>query len=218
MYVCSVLRSEGGNEYTVYDELGSKYQISGGDLRRLEIPFTGREEDYPVEMADSLRELLSECHEKLRCIKYLQWYIESYGEKSKKRFLEKCRENDYSAGVANTAIELLCEYGVIDEIRSCERRIVAYARDKLYGKFRIKNELYAKGYEKASIEAAFENSEVDFYENAVLMYRKLTRNGVPSDFKERRKIADKMVRYGYSFDEIKYASSEVYGEGEVFDD
>ena len=59
---------------------------------------------------------------------------------------------------------------------------------------------------------AFENSDIDFYENAVRMYGTLTKNGVPVDFREKKKIADKMVRYGYSFDEIKYASSVEYEE------
>lgn len=212
MLVCNVLRSEGGNEYTVYDELGSKYIISGKDLRKLGIPFTGRAEDYPLEKEDECRRELGFAADKLRCIKYIQWYIDGYGEKSKKRLLEKCRENDYSESVALQAIDVLCEYSVIDEVRSCERKIASYIRDKLYGKYRIKQELYAKGYERASIDEALSKCETDFYENAVLMYRKLTKKGVPCDIKEKKKIADKMARYGYSYDEIKYASSVEYEE------
>ncbi len=210
MLVLKIYRSEGGNEYTVVDDTRTKYTVSAGDFKRFGIPFSDREEDYPIECPDNFREHFASASDKLRCVKYLQWYITSYGEKSKRRLLEKCRENDYSVECAEDAIELLCEFSVINEVYACERRIGAYAREKLYGKYRIKQELLQKGYEKSNIEEAFENSEIDFYENALLMYRKLTKNGVPSDFREKKKIADKMIRYGYSFDEIKYASSVEY--------
>ena len=210
MLITKIYRSELGNEYTVVDETRAKYTLSAGDFKRIGICFSEKDDDYPIELPDNFREHLEEGAQKLRCVKYLQWYITSYGEKSIKRLTEKCRENDYPEECAEDAIELLCEFSVINEVSACERRICAYAREKLYGKFRIKQELSAKGYAGESISEAFENCEVDFYENAVLMYGKLAKNGVPQDYKDKKKIADKMVRYGYSYDEIKYASSVEY--------
>lgn len=210
MLITDVTRSDGGNEYTVRDETGSKYIVSAGDLRRLEIPFTGRSEDYPIELPDEVREKLSFAADKLRCVKYLQWYISGYGEKSIKKLIEKCRENGYEAEAAKSAAELLCEFSVINELSSCERRISAYANEKLYGKYRIRQELSAKGYRRENIDEALESCEIDFYENAVKMYRKLTKRGTPQDIQEKKKLCDKMVRYGYSFDEIKYATSCEY--------
>ncbi len=210
MLITDVTRSDGGNEYTVRDETGSKYVISAGDLRRCGIPFAEHSEDYPFELPDDVREKLAFSADKLRCIKYIQWYIGSYGEKSKKRLIQKCRENDYSAECAESAVELLCEFSAIDEVSACERRIAAYANEKLYGKFRIRAELSAKGYARESIDEAMESCEIDFFENAAKMYLKLTKWGVPEDIRERKKIADKMVRYGYSYDEIRYASSCEY--------
>lgn len=212
MLILKIYRSEGGNEYTVVDETNSKYTLSAGDFKRFGIPFSDKDDDYPMECPDSFREHFVQGSDKLRCIKYLQWYITSYGEKSKTRLAEKCRENGYSESTALDAIDVLCEFSVINEVNACERRIGAYAREKLYGRYRIKQELSAKGYERDSISEAFEICEIDFYENAVLMYRKLTKKGEPQDYNEKRKIADKMVRYGYSFDEIKYASSAEYEE------
>lgn len=210
MLITKIYRSEGGNEYTVVDETVTKYTVSAGDFKRFGIVFSDRDEDYPVECPDSFRERLAHCSDKLRCIKYLQWYIASYGEKSKRRLIGKCVENDYISDIAREAVEVLCEFSVIDEVSACERRISAYTREKLYGKYRIKQELSAKGYEKESITVAFENCDIDFYENACRMYAKLTKNGDPKDLREKKKIADKMIRYGYSYDEIKYASSAEY--------
>ena len=207
MLITKIYRSEGGNEYTVVDEARAKYTLSAGDFKRIGIAFLDNDDDYPIELPDNFREHLEEGAQKLRCVKYLQWYITSYGEKSIKRLAEKCRENDYSEECAKEAIGLLCEFSVINEVAACERRIGAYAREKLYGKYRIRQELSAKGYMRESIDRAFEECEVDFYENAAKMYAKLTKNGTPTDFREKKKLADKLVRYGYSYDEIKYASS-----------
>lgn len=212
MLILKIYRSEGGNEYTVVDDTRTKYTVSAGDFKRFGLVFSDRDDDYPIECPDEFREHFAESADKLRCVKYLQWYITSYGEKSKKKLYEKCRENGYSEECAEDAIELLCEFSVIDEVYACERRISAYAREKLYGRYRIRQELMQKGYEKSSIEEAFERVEIDFYENAALMYQKLTKNGIPIDFREKKKIADKMVRYGYSFDEVRYASSVEYEE------
>lgn len=210
MRITDVTRSDGGNEYTVKDETGSRYIITAGDLKRLEIPFTGRCEDYPFEMPEEVREKLYFAANKLRCVKYLQWYISGYGEKSIKRLIEKCRENGYEKEVSESTADLLCEFSVIDETSACERRISAYANEKLYGKYRIRQELSAKGYRRGNIDAAFEKCEIDFYENAVKLYKKLTKRGTPQDIQGKKKLCDKMVRYGYSFDEIKYATSCEY--------
>lgn len=210
MLITKIVPSETGNEYTIYDETCAKYILSAADFKRLKITYSGDESEFPKEVSDNIRNELSEYAEKLRCVKYLQWYIQSYGEKSVKRLLEKCRENGYSNEISEAATALLIKYNVIDEIAACKRRITVYAEDKLFGKYRIKQELFAKGYSKKSVEVAFEDCETDFYENAVAMYAKLTKNGVPKDYHEKKKLCDKMVRYGYSYDEIKFASSVEY--------
>jgi len=212
MFITKIYRSEGGNEYTVVDDTRAKYTISAGDFKRFGIAFSDNEGDYPMECPDNFRDHFEKGANKLRCVKYLQWYISSYGEKSIKRLSEKCRENDYEDDVTKEAIDLLCEFSVIDEVRACERRIGVYAAEKLYGRYRIRAELSAKGYRRENIDRAFEECDIDFYENAVKMYMKLTRGATPTDIRERKKLADKMVRYGYSYDEIKYASSTEYDE------
>ena len=210
MLITRIYRSEGGNEYTIVDETATSYTVSAGDFRKFELVFSDSDDDYPIKCPEDFRNQLASCSDKLRCIKYLQWYITSYGEKSKRRLIGKCMENNYTPETAHEAVEVLCEFSVINEVSACERRISSYAREKLYGRYRIKQELSAKGYEKESIAEAFEGCDIDFYENACKMYKKLTRNSNPVDFREKKKIADKMLRYGYCFDEIKYASSAEY--------
>ncbi len=212
MYICDACASSGGNEYTLTDETGTKYTITSADLHRLGVPFSDKREDYPYHLADENREKLSFYADKLRCIKYLQYYISSYGAKSIRRLSEKCREKGYSNECIAESVGILCSFSAVDEKSDCERRISSLATEKLYGRYRIKKELISKGYMRENIEDALENCEIDFYANARLLYLKLIRRGIPGDIFERKKIADKMVRYGYSFDQIKYASSIEFEE------
>lgn len=210
MYISDVRVSDGGKEYIVVDDTASNYIISFADFKRTEIPFSENSTDYPFYVDDELREKLQFYASKLRCIKYLQYYITNYGEKSIKKLREKAAAKEYSQEVVIAATELLCEFSVIDEVRNCERRIQNLAKSKLYGRYRIRQELIASGFQKENINEAFENIEIDYYENAKKLYLKLALRKDISDFRERKKISDKMVRYGYSFDEIKYASSCEY--------
>lgn len=207
MYITDVTRSEGGNEYRVTDDTGSCYTISSADLRRAEIPFFENSQEYPYFVEDEVREKLAFSASKLRCVKYLQYYITNYGEKSIKKLCEKAIEKEYSPLVAKAATDLLCEFSVIDEVQNCIRRIQSLADIKLYGKFRIRQELVVKGFRRENILEAFKKVEIDYYENAQKLYKKLSLHKDISDIRERKKISDKMVRYGYSFDEIKYVSS-----------
>ncbi len=207
MYISDVRLSDGGKEYIVFDDTASSYIISFADFRRTEIPFSENSADYPFYADDELREKLQFYASKLRCIKYLQYYITNYGEKSIKKLREKAVAKEYSQEIVIAATDLLCEFSVIDEVRNCERRIQNLANSKLYGRYRIRQELIVSGFLKESINEAFENVEIDYYENAQRLYRKLTLHKDISDIRERKRISDKMVRYGYSYDEIKYASS-----------
>ena len=51
-------------------------------------------------------------------------------------------------------------------MQNCIRRIQSLAGTKLYGKFRIRQELTVKGFERGNILEAFEKVDIDYYENA----------------------------------------------------
>ena len=204
--------SASGNEITVTGEDKSRFTMSAADFRRSGLPNPENADAYPYELDDERYDALVLCDEKLGALKYLQSYIASYGEKSEKKLAEKARAKGFSRESADLALCVLRDFGVVNELESCRSRIEAYAHDKLYGRYRIRTELYAKGYRRDTIDAALEDRGIDFFEQAKELYRKLTKNGVPDDPKEKKKIADKMTRCGYSYEEIRYAADAYFEE------
>ena len=76
---------------------------------------------------------------------------------------------------------------------------------KLWGKKRIYRELCAKGYDRDIIASELEGvDEETLVNNCVALFRK-KHKVFPSDPETQKKIIASLVRYGYSFGEIKRA-------------
>lgn len=204
--------STSGNEITVTGEDSNRYTLTAGDYRRFGLPTPENGGAYPLEIDEERYDALVLYAEKLNALKYLQGYIASYGEKSEKKLAEKARANGFTRESTELALAVLRDFGVVNEPEACRNRIEGYAREKLYGRYRIRTELYGKGYRRDTIDAALEDCDIDFFELAKELYRKLTKNGVPDDPKEKKRIADKMTRYGYSYEEIRCAADAYFDE------
>ena len=77
------------------------------------------------------------------------------------------------------------------------------ANRKLYGKNRIRKELFAKGFEEAVIRSALEALDIDFAE---LCARRIASMGGLPCFEERaakQKAIAALMRYGFSYDDIR---------------
>lgn len=128
----------------------------------------------------------------------------SYSSSSRKRLVSRLRNKGIDRESAESAAQYLKDVGAINEELDVERQ-VDLCLHKLWGKKRIYRELLAKGYEKEHIVNAIDNiSKEQLIENCVLLLRKKHRT-IPKDSDVRKKIVGSLVRYGYSFDEIKCA-------------
>jgi regulatory protein len=105
---------------------------------------------------------------------------------------------------AASAAEHLETLGLINEEADVER-LVSSCLAKLWGKKRIYRELCAKGYDKSIVSEELSKIEQDtLVENCVALFRK-KHKVFPNDPETQKKIIASLVRYGYSFDEIKRA-------------
>ena len=138
----------------------------------------------------------------------------SYSASSKKRLVQRLRNKGIDKESAETAASHLAQIGAINEEFDVERQLDLCLR-KLWGKKRIYKELLAKGYEKEYIsEALLEIDKEQMIENCALLLRKKHRT-IPDDSAVRKKIVGSLVRYGYTFDEIKAAFEIVLREIET---
>ena len=128
----------------------------------------------------------------------------SYSASSERRLAMRLRNKGFDKDSANFAASHLKSMGVINEELDVERA-VSVCLKKLWGKKRIYRELCFKGYESDIISR--ELSSVDgekWIDNCRALYKKKFCKGATTP-DEQKKIIASLVRYGYSFSEIKIA-------------
>ena len=122
-----------------------------------------------------------------------------YADNTEKRLREKLFHKGYSTDEVDFAIEYAKKMDYLNESRFLEAFIYSLANTKLYGKRRIIQELYVKGFTREVISEA-DFSEIDFTANCFKRLR-MTKN----NYSDTRKLYAALLRYGYSPDEIKEA-------------
>ena len=128
----------------------------------------------------------------------------SYSASSRVRLVQRLRSKGIDRDSATEAAEHLQKIGAIDE-RADVERLVRGDLKKLWGKKRIYSDLCAKGYERDIIAAEIENIDEDILlKNCRMLFLKRFKK-MPDDPTEQKKIVASLVRYGYTFSEIKRA-------------
>lgn len=130
----------------------------------------------------------------------------SFSSSSRRALQLKLMKHGYEAEISLLVLERLEANGLLREndfaIREGERCL-----EKLWGERRIHAHLKEKGYSDEAVSGvffAFEDMDVDFYENCLILLKK-KHSHLPKDKKELQKIIASLMRYGYSLSQIKQA-------------
>ena len=127
-----------------------------------------------------------------------------YSASSRVRLAQRLRSKGIDKESADSAAEHLQKLGLINEKADVERQVTSCLK-KLWGRKRIYRELCAKGY---SAEIVGTNisliDEETMVQNCATLIRKKYRV-IPDEPNERKKVVASLVRYGYTFSEIKEA-------------
>lgn len=134
--------------------------------------------------------------------------ILAYGRNSEKTLASKLRMRGFSDEIAADAARYMQEHGYIKEDEDAVREVDCCFR-KLWGSRRILMHLHEKKYDDDAIAAAREYmGTLDFTENCVKLIRE-KYGTLPKEEKEHQRVISGLVRYGYSFTEIKAAAKIV---------
>ena len=134
--------------------------------------------------------------------KLLQYNFSGEAESFASNF--SCELSDIVTGVINK----LCEDNLLSDQRYCEMHLRSRLQ-KNSGPFKIRMELQQKGVDTALIESLLKNSEVDWFEQAVVAARKKTgvpnSNAIVPDLKARASLQRFLNSRGFSPEHIRYA-------------
>ncbi len=130
---------------------------------------------------------------------------------SRAELLVKLRQRGYADG-AEEAVERLAELGYLDDARFAAAYAAELQRSKQYGKCRIEQALLQKGVDRAVIRDTLDAMAFETDDLVALIERKYLRQ-LGDDAGVRRTI-NALVRYGYTYSEIKEALAAVLEETE----
>lgn len=208
MIITKIFPSDGEKEIIIINGENEKLRITLSDAK--ENGLYGIDEDeLPFEFEDS--ETLYFLSEKLKAIKYCT-YLLSFSDKSASQLKLKLREKEYSREASEEALRVLCEAGIVDDDTVALRKAQILAKSKLYGPYRIKMELCAKGFSRETADEAISQLDVNFDEILSQLISKLTSGG-KYDLDDRNilmKFKAKLQRYGYSGESINRVLRDTY--------
>lgn len=128
----------------------------------------------------------------------------AYGANSRRAIERKLKMRGHDPEIAARAADYLAEKRYINE-SSDAQSVLRSGLAKGYGRSRIIMKLREGGYgEEAISEVREQLEEIDFVARCADLVRK-KYGSVPADKKAAEKIAASLVRYGYSYSEIKDA-------------
>jgi regulatory protein len=135
-----------------------------------------------------------------------------FSRNTKKALKNKLTQRGYPADIAEEAASYLASHGYISEHTDAELLAQTLAERKLYGKNRIRKELYAKGFEAEAIRDAMETLDVDFAE--ICAKRVKNMGGIPvfEEKETKSKAMASLMRYGFSYDDVREALDILKGE------
>ncbi|MBR5515939.1 MAG: regulatory protein RecX [Clostridia bacterium] len=125
--------------------------------------------------------------------------ILGYADNTEKKLREKLTRKGFNEDERDFAVGYAKKMGYLNEKRHLEMAVYSLANTKLYGKKRIVQDLYVKGFKKSDIAQA-DFSEIDFPKNCAKRIRQTKKN-----YSDVNKLYIALLRYGFSGDEIKEA-------------
>lgn len=221
MDIKSIVFTGSGNEATIGTDTGY-YDITRADLTVFAKSFLGEDslplirsgqiyDLLPVFVEDEAIRTLEHMAEKLKALKYAS-YLLGINDKSEKTLRSKLKLKGYSKEATDEAFEILKKNGYLSDERYCRRACELMANGKLFGRRRLINELMAKGLSYDLCVKTVDDAEIDFEENLRTLFDKLSKGKLPSDRDEKKKMSDKLLRYGYSYDEVNGLFDELMSD------
>lgn len=200
--VCKMTLRDGRNVQRVKGEIAADFFFGLGipSETRVETPITHEkfsEIEYAMKKTDAVKIGIN---------------LLSFAPNTKRALCEKLKMRGVGREVAADAVDFLADCGYINEYEMALTLIDDMANRRLYGRMRIKNELFAKGFSPDAASRAVEDSDVDFVGVCAERIKKTVGVSVFSEREGRMKAVSSLMRYGFTTDEIKEALAQINNE------
>ena len=125
--------------------------------------------------------------------------ILDYADNTERKLREKLARKGFARDAIDYAVEYVKNCGLLDDRRYMRDLVDRAVRVKLYGRRRVTQELFAKGFTRGDIES-FDFSEFDFPAACAERIRKTARR-----YPDRDKLYASLARSGFTPNDITLA-------------
>lgn len=136
----------------------------------------------------------------------------SFAPNTKRALVEKLAVRGVKREIAADAVEFIASCGYINEYEMARGLVDDMANRRGYGRLRIKNELFAKGFAAETAAKAIDDSEIDYVGICAERIRKMGGTAAFAERDARMKNVSSLMRHGFVTDEIKEALTRVKEE------
>lgn len=173
----------------------------------------------PLTLSAPLSVDRARCDEILRCMKLWSAIkkgisLLGYASNTAKGLSRKLKMKGYPTDIAEEAASYLKEKGYIRESDDAFLFAENLALHKFYGKNRIKKEMFVKGFPEDVIRETLECMEFDFSEVCARRIRSMGGVGIFKNTEEKNKAVSALMRYGFSYQDIREATELLKNEDE----
>lgn len=206
--ILSLQKTVGGSETEFSVEItdGENLQTIQGSVLTdlLSEDFYPKHIEEPVLISREACDELIHCMEETKAIKKGIALL-AYSGCTIKAMKRKLMLKGFSEETSTEAAIYLGSHGFIREERDASMLLQTLVQRKLYGENRIKKELFAKGFDEDVIRKVLGELDTDFSD---ICARRIARMGgieCFSDRLSRQKIVASLMRYGFSYEDIREA-------------
>ena len=192
---------------------GSLYVVEREDEPTVELDRRTLDENgiaVGSELTDAEWEMLCALSAANRCRERALWLLSQrdYSRRELERKLRDVADREQAARTANRLVEL----GLVNDGRYAERLAREYCLVRRYPARRAAQKMMEKGLSREVIELALETVSADDVQQALAHLKKLCYTDTDNE-ETRRKLRDKLVRYGFSYETVKTAVRLLEEEG-----
>ncbi len=137
----------------------------------------------------------------------------SYARHTKKSLKNKLLGKGVPCELAEEAVCFLAAHGYIREETDALLLAEQLAEKKLYGKNRVKKELFTKGFSADVMRETMDALETDFTEICAKRIRKMGGIALFTEKTVKQKTMAALMRYGFTYEDIRTALSCLQDEG-----
>lgn len=121
-----------------------------------------------------------------------------------KELVRKLKEKDFSEDAVQNAVARLKELSLIDDEHYASVLAEHLSENKHYGEKRILQELLIRGIDRETAQNAARALDKDAVNSIILLLERKFKNKLETEKDKQRTVAS-LIRYGYSYSDIKTA-------------